>query len=351
MDAKTKKNIVKAIGIATGGISAVAIAAHISVYDKVFERYERPDYTLKPGMYCIDRYSNSLQRELVEFYSNDILLQGYYYKANRSKGLVILAHGIHSGADDYLPIVSYLLENRYSVFNFDYKGTYDSKGDSCVGMCESLVDLDNALKFLNEDVRFKKMDKFLIGHSWGGYAVTSVLALHDNIKACASIAGMRDGYTMIIEKGSQYAGKMALISKPVLDVYQRYLFKDYVEYNAIKGINKNNIPILIAHGVEDEVIDFELQSIIAHKEKITNPNVSYYIGKGVLGKHSSIWHSIDAYLYQQEIKSELKYLEINKGSSLNKEEKQEFYNKINHKLYSEVNKELFDKIIDMFNKA
>ena len=218
-------------------------------------------------------------------------------------------------------------------------------------MCESLVDLDNTLTYLNKDVRFKELNKFLIGHSWGGYAVTSVLSLHDEIKACASIAGLNDGYTMIYEKGSQYAGKLALLSKPFLDVYQRYLFKDYVEYNAVKGINKNNIPILIAHGVDDEVISYNLQSIIAQKEHITNPNVIYYIGKGVLGKHNSIWHSIESYIYQQEVKSELKYKEFEKGTELTDKEKQAFYKEVDHKLYSEINKELFDLIIKMFNNT
>ena len=350
MEKKTKKALVAALGVATGGVGAVTIAAHMAVYDKAFSRYDRPDYSLMAGMYNIEKYS-SLKRELISYPSDDVLLQGYYYKANKPKGLVIFAHGIHSGADDYLPIVSYLLDNKYSVFAFDYKGTYDSEGDSCVGMCESLVDLDNTLTYLNKDVRFKELNKFLIGHSWGGYAVTSVLSLHDEIKACASIAGLNDGYTMIYEKGSQYAGKLALLSKPFLDVYQRYLFKDYVEYNAIKGINKNNIPILIAHGVDDEVISYNLQSIIAQKEKITNPNVIYYIGKGVLGKHNSIWHSIESYIYQQEVKSELKYKEFEKGSELTDKEKQVFYKEVDHKLYSEINKELFDLIIKMFNNT
>lgn len=345
------KTIIAALGAAAGGIGGVGVAALIALYDKVFGRCERPDYSVKPGMYNYELYGKTLPRENIKYLSDDVVLQGYYYKAKKSKGLVIVAHGIKSGADDYLPMIEYMVNNNYSVFAFDYKGTYDSQGESTVGMCESLVDLSNTIDFLSNDSRFKKMNKFLIGHSWGGYAVTSVLSIKDNIKACASIAGMNDGYTIIYEKGNQYAGKLADSSKPFLNVYQRYLFKSYVDLNGVKGINESNIPVLIAHGVEDGVISFKLQSIISKANEITNPNVKYFIGKGLQGDHCDIWHSNESIIYKKELESELKLKEIIKDDDLSYEEKQEFYKNVNHRLYSEVNKELFDEIIKMFDST
>lgn len=351
MKEKNKRQLIAALGIATGSLSAVAVATHISIYDKFFSRYERPDYSIKPGLFCYDLIKDKISREEIDYKSDDVYLKGYYYKAKRSKGLVIIAHGLHSGGDDYIPIILYLLKNHYSVFSFNYKGTYESGGDSTVGMCESLVDLDHTIDFINSDSRFKNMPLFLIGHSWGGYAVTSVLSIKTNIKACACISAINDGYTIIMEKGQQYAGNLSLPSKPFFDVYQRYLFKNYVDYNGLKGINESNIPVLVAHGVEDEVISFNLQSIIAYKGKITNPNVIYYIGKGLQGGHNSILHSHKAIIYQKEIESDIKLNEMQTKKEMNYSQKQEFNKTINHELYSSVNEELMDMIIDMFNKT
>ena len=73
--------------------------------------------------------------------------------------------------------------------------------------------------------------------------------------------------------------------------------------------NDSNIPVLIAHGVDDKVIVFNKQSIISKKDEITNPHVSYYIGKGLQGEHTNILNSNEAIIYQKEVESELKLLE------------------------------------------
>lgn len=351
MTEKNKKNLIAAIGVATGSLSAISIATHMSIYDKFFSRYERPDYSIKPGLFCYDLIKDNVSRETIKYKSDDVNLVGYYYKAKKSKGLVIIAHGLHAGGDDYIPIILYLLENNYSVFSFNYKGTYESEGESTVGMCESIVDLDHTLDFINSDSRFKNMPIFLIGHSWGGYAVTSVLSIKDNIKACACISSLNDGYTIILEKGQQYVGKLTLPSKPFFDIYQRYLFKQYVEYNGVKGINESNIPVLIAHGVEDEIITFNSQSIISHKNEITNKNVIYYVGKGLQSGHTSILYSHEAIIYQKEIASEIKLKEMELKRELTYAEKIEFNKTINHKLYSSVNETLMSQIIEMFDNA
>ena len=242
-----------------------------------------------------------------------------------------------------------MVNRGYDVFSYDVTGTYDSKGDSTVGMCQSLVDLDGTLHYLKSQTAFSSMPLFLIGHSWGGYAVSSALSLHKEVRACACIAPMNNGYTVMVEKGEQYAGKAALISKPVFNVYQKMLFGDYVEFSGVKGINSVDIPVLIAQGVDDKVITYNGQSITAHKSEITNPNVIYYDGVGTQGDHNNIWHSIAAANYQSEVASGLKKLQLEKGEKLTREEKAAYYSGIDHRLYSEVNQPLMDKIIRMFD--
>ena len=348
---KKKKNALLAFAVATGSITTAAATAHIAVYDKIFQRYERPDYSITPGIVCVDRLDSNINKEEIRFYSDDVLLKGNYFTCNNAKGIVVMAHGIHGGADDYLSFVLYFLKHNFNVFSFNYKGTYDSAGDSTVGFCEALVDLDHAIDYILSNEKFNKLPLFLFGHSWGGYAVCAVLNLQGKIKACASVAGMNNGFTIISEKAEQYAGKLSTPTKPFFDLYQRFLFKNYIKYDAVKGINSCNIPIVLAHGIDDKIITFNKQSIVSYQSKFTNNNIKYYIGKGFQGDHTDILYSTNAMAYRKEIESEIKLLEIKKGSKLSYEEKQMFYKNVDHYKYSEVNEELMKLIIDTFNNA
>lgn len=350
-NSKKIKRIVALIAVLSGLSSGTVIASK-EIYDSFFDRYEKKELYNIYGEFDYSRVSSRLDRQTFYFPSGKVKLQGYFYPAKNSKGMVVVSHGMHAGADDYLPIICYLVENNFSVFAYDCKGTYNSEGDSTVGMITPLVDLDNALNFIKSDSYLSKQPLFLLGHSWGGYAVTSVLSLHKNVKACASIAPFNSGYTLIYEKGEQYVGKLAGgIPKLFLDSYQKILFKEYTKYNAVMGINSTNIPVLIAHGDRDSVIGFYEQSVISHKAEIRKENVIYYVGSGEQSGHNTIMHSKKAVKYQDEVKAKLKALKEEKGKNLSETDLKEFNKTINHTLYSEVNEELMNKIIDMFNKA
>ncbi len=350
MKSSKKKKIITAILGSLAGVSGSTIASMVIAYDAIYPRFERPNYLLKPGQYCIDRIKN-FNRE--EFYipSNTNKLKAYLYLPKNCKGLIVFVHGIRVGADDYLPIFKYLFDNDFGVLSFDATGTYDSEGESTVGACQSLVDLDNVIKFVKNDVRFNCYPLFTMGHSLGGYAASSVLALKDGIRACAVISAVKNGATIMTEKGAQYAGKIAKVAVPVYKCYQGILFGKYTGYDGIKGINESNIPVFIAHGVDDKVITYDVQSIFAYKDKITNPSVRYYIGKGINSGHDSIWHSEKSLLYKMQVESELKLLQIKYGRELSEQEKIEFFKTVDNALYSEVNTDLLDQIIEMFNET
>ena len=350
-NSKKIKRIVALIAVLSGLSSGTILAAK-EIYDSCFVRYEKKELYTIYGEFDYSRVANNLERKTFNFFSGKYKLQGYYYPATNSKGVVVVSHGMHSGADDYLPIISYLVKNDYSVFAYDCKGTYNSEGDSTVGMITPLVDLDHALTFIENDFYLSKQPIFLLGHSWGGYAVTSVLSLHKNVKACAAIAPFNSGYTLIYEKGEQYVGPLAGgIPKVFLDAYQKILFKNYTKYNAVKGINSTDIPVLIAHGDRDKVIGFNEQSVISHKNEIRKDNVYYYVGKDEHSGHNTIMHSKRAVKYQEEVKNRLVKLKEQHGKKPSEEVLKEFCNSIDHSLYSEVNEELMCQIIDMFNKS
>lgn len=333
------------------GISAATIVANIAIYDSFFERYERPNYDLYPGVYCYERIQDRLERECFKIPSGDNLLQAYYYPSDKARGLAVLAHGFHAGADDYLPLIEAIVNRGYSVITYDVTGTYSSGGDSVIGMCQSLRDIDQVLCYIKDDPRFVYMPKVVIGHSWGGYAAASVLALHDDIKAAALIAPMNNGSNVMIEKAEQYAGKFAYTAKPILDGYQKYLFGDYFNYNGVVGINSTDAPVLIAQGIDDTIITPGGQSITAHLDELTNPNVTIYWGEGSNGSHTGIWHSKESEEYQRVIASRIKKQEMDLGRKLTDSELSEIYSTVDHALYSQVNSELVDLIIDTFDKG
>lgn len=348
MDSKKKKVIIGLLATATG-ISAATATSSIVAYEKMFPRLERPDYALKAGEYCYERVRDRLLRTEFYYPVDDVRLKGYYYASAENKGLVVISHGMKSGGDDYLPMISYMVNAGYNVFSYNCRGTYESEGSDLVGMCQSLIDLEGTIKYIKSVDALSKMPLFLIGHSWGGYAATSVLSLCDGIRACASIAAMHDACMLMTEKAEQYVGKIGKFPEPFFNLYQKLIFGDYVNCNAIRGINQSNIPVLVAHGVTDETISYEKQSVVAYKDEITNPYVRYYVGEGLQGSHTGIWHSEASEAYQMQVKADLRALEKEKGK-LTYEEKAAFYSAVNHALYSEVNAELMNQIKQMFDE-
>ena len=348
---RKKKRIALIVAAALSGVAIANVTATILVHDSFFSRYERPNYALYPGLYSYERISSTLPRENLTVKSKNNSLAAYYYPSENARGLCVIAHGIHAGADDFLPWIEAIVKEGYSVLAYDVTGTYSSEGEGTVGMCQSLIDLDYVLNFANKDLRFRDLPKVLFGHSWGGYAVSSVLALHPEVRACVAVAPMHNGATMMIEKAEQYVGDFAKVGNPVLSVYQRILFGDYVKYNATVGINASNAHILIAQGKTDTIITPDGQSITAHLSELTNPNVKVYWTDGLQGSHNGILHSVEAEEYKNSTEARIKDLENKLSRKLTDEERIDFYKTVDHRLYSDVNAELLRLTIETFDKG
>ena len=350
-DAKT----VARIALRTG-LNAGAILAAKAAYDSFFKRYEKRDINTIFGEFDYSRVYERLPRTTFFFPSSQWKLQGYFYPCYNAKGMVVVCHGMHAGADDYIPFIEFFVRNGYAVFTYDCQGTYASEGDSTVGMCTPLVNLDHALTYIKNDKQLSQYPLFLFGHSWGGYAATSVLSIHKNIRGCAAVAPFNSGYTLLVEKGEQYMAPfsdMVRIDFPeeFLNAYQTLLFRDYAKYSAVKGINSTDIPVYIAHGNRDFVISFGHQSVISHKDAIRSKNVTYYIGTDVQSGHNTILHSPRAVAYQKKVEKDLKQLKKTYDRDLTQDELADFCNGIDHALYSEINMEMMQDILNMFNDA
>jgi alpha-beta hydrolase superfamily lysophospholipase len=350
-NARTLAKIALATGLQIGTILGAK-----ALYDSFFPRYEKRDINTVFGEFDYSRVDEKLPRTTFFFPSGPWKLQGYFYPCYGTKKMVVVCHGMRACSDDYLPFIAYFVRSGYAVFSYDCQGTCASEGDSTVGMCTPLVNLDHALTYIKNDRQLSQYQLYLFGHSWGGYAVTSVLSLHKNICGCAAVAPFNSGYTLIAEKGEQYAGSLTDslaggFPKNFLNTYQAMLFKDYTKFDAVKGINSTDMPVLIAHGTRDSVISFQHQSVISHKDEIRQKNVTYYVGTDAHGGHNTILHSERAVAYQKQVEQELKQLKKECDRELTQAEKAAFCKRVDHALYSEVNTELMQAIVDMFNKA
>ncbi len=350
-DAKALAGLALRTGLQLGTILGAKTA-----YDSFFKRYEKRDINTVFGEFDYSRVENKLQRTTFFFPSGRLKLQGYFYPCPNAKGMVVVCHGMHAGSDDYIPFIEYFVNNGYAVFSYDCQGTYASEGDSTVGMCTPLVNLDHALTYIKSNKRLSKYPLFLFGHSWGGYAATSVLSIHKNVRGCAAVAPFNSGYTLFVEKGDQYMAPFADMvkfdfPKDFLNAYQKLLFKDYTKYDAVRGINSTDIPVYIAHGTRDFVIGYAHQSVISHKDEIRSKNVTYYVGTGPQAGHNTILHSLRAVAYQEKVAKDLKQLKKEYDRDLTWEEQAEFCSGVDHALYSEVNGEMMQDILNMFNKA
>ncbi|MBP3392705.1 MAG: alpha/beta fold hydrolase [Clostridia bacterium] len=346
-----KKNTAKAVAVVTAvlvGVSALSIAQAIAVYDSFFPRYERSDPSLTPGMYVYARYEGRLKRESFFIPSGNNQLCAYYYPVTQPKALAVAVHGMHAGGDDLLPLIDRLVAEGYAVLSYDATATYSSSGEDGIGMCQFIRDLDAVLNYLAESDVYGAIPRVLIGHSLGGNAVASVLSLHQEIKAAVCIAAMTDASTLMVETARMYVHDIAYTVKPVFDVYQKYLFDDYTELNAVRGINDSQIPILLAQGLQDDVIPHDSIAVTAELEKITNPNVSVYYTDGSQGTHTGILQDADALTYRELVSDTLDAMEARKGAALTNAEKKAFYAGVDHRRYSAVNQELVARILDTF---
>jgi pimeloyl-ACP methyl ester carboxylesterase len=350
-DAKT----LAAIALRTG-LQAGTILGAKAAYDSFFKRYEKRDINTIFGEFDYSRVAERLPRTTFFFPSGRWKLQGYFYPCHEAKGLIVVCHGMHAGADDYIPFIECFVRNGYAVFTYDCQGTYASEGNSTVGMCTPLINLDHALNYIKKDKQLSRYPLFLFGHSWGGYAATSVLSIHKNIRGCAAIAPFNSGYTLFVEKGEQYMNPFSDMfqidfPKEFLNTYQTQLFRGYTKYNAVDGINSTDVPVYIAHGKRDFVIGFDHQSVISHRDEIRKKNVTYYIGTDTQAGHNTILHSTRAVAYQEKVEKDLKRLKKEFGRDLTQEEMTEFCNGVDHALYSEINAEMMQDILNMYNKA
>lgn len=318
-------------------------------FDDMFQRTKLSEFSVNVRYEDVkDQYD----RELLNFMSGKNKLQGYLYGVNNTKGLVVIAHGIGGGAENYMAQTLYFVDQGYQVFAFDNTGCYESEGVDCIGLPQSAIDLDAALSYIESESRFDGLPVFLFGHSWGGYAVTAVLNYSHDITAVASVAGFNDPMTMIMEWGERMMGVFAYVEFPYIYTYQKLLLGDDLTRRAVDGINKSDTPVLIIHGTDDEAVEYDGVGTINYRDEITNPNVEYYIREEEKQNgHGNLMYSLDAMNYVDELDEEYNQLYEQYDGEIDHETEVAFYSKADKQRASQLDDEFMQHIIAFYEKA
>ena len=260
-------------------LAVFSFALAKSVYDS---RYPRFDYVYPPD--------NSESCEMLSFESDGNTLMGYLYNRGGENGLVVVAPGLASGANEYSSQIEYLTESGLAVFAYDPTGSYYSEGESSVGFLQSIIDLNSALDYIEEKNNFGSSDIFLFGHSCGGYAVCAALSYDHDISAAVSVAGVNSAMEAVTSPVKARIGALAYSGYIQLYIYQSALFgTELVNLSAVESINGSDTAVMIVHGTDDETIPFDYGSIISHCDEIDNPLVEYKVcGEDGMDGHTNL---------------------------------------------------------------
>ncbi len=177
-------------------------------------------------------------------------LNGWFFKGKGDvKGAVLFLHGYSENISTQARVILWLVDAGYDVFIFDYRGHGRSEGEPSIGRVHG-----DAAAALDELMNMKdaRLDKgvFLFGQSMGGSIAVHTAA---NSKHKAAIrAVMLDApfasFQRIAKERAASTYKTRILN------YLVFLLDD--SHNALDWIGKvAPVPVLIAHGDKDEIVD------------------------------------------------------------------------------------------------
>lgn len=268
---KQKRSRILAITLAvvlflyvSGSIVAVEV-----IYGSLFHRVEEAD---EPGLLSYGDVAADYPREEITFSSGDALLTGWVYGQDSGDALVVMAHGLGSTAESYLPITCWLVDRGYCVLTYDATGTGASGGADTRGMSQSVLDLDAALCWVEETETLNELPLLIFGHSWGGYAAARILDYDHDVTATVSISGYDTPMGLMCETASSFCGPVVYAGYPFLYLKQWIRFGQAANGSAAAAVDASDVPVLLVHGTQDETIHWDgagLIDAVSRQEQVT----------------------------------------------------------------------------------
>lgn len=326
----------------------ILAAAQIITHFFLKQNFSRGEYSKYAPNYRYKDIRENYPRSNVSFKSGKNTLQGYIYGEENDKALLVFAHGIGWGHEVYLNAITRFVDNGWRVFAYDATGCCTSDGKGTMGLPQSALDLDNALTYVENDSELSKLPKFLMGHSWGGYAVSAVLNYGHDVKAVASVSGYAYPMETIEESIMGMLGKISVITKPFIWIDCFAAFGRNLNLSAVDGINKSNTPVLVIHGKEDTMIHYDGASIISKQPQIINPNVKYLTIEGKYCGHHNVFYSEKANDYMTAFNKQYDELSESYGGNLPESVKGEFFEGTDKATANQNNEYMLGEVLSFF---
>jgi alpha-beta hydrolase superfamily lysophospholipase len=217
------------------------------------------------------------------FYSLDgIKLNGWYIKANKGMPTVIYCHGQGENISMWQSIAEFLMKQGYGVFLIDYRGHGRSEGTpSESGL---YIDLESAIKYLQEDKNIQKDRMILWGRSLGGAVVADIASRDSEFEAVileSTFTNIRAAAIHLTEtKISE--GENHFWSHISTNFVKSYPMTQ--NFATDRKIVKIHSPLFIAASINDETIPCIMSEQLANR----NHHAELYISEEG-SHHSSEW--------------------------------------------------------------
>ena len=263
-------------------------------------------------------YADSYPRTNESFTLDGYTLRGHVYGAENTRGLIIFRHGIFSHHEEYLPLITAMVDKGWKVFAYDAIGCGESDGDSVLGMSQSPIDVEAAVRYAQESGMADDMKIALWGHSWGGYGVAAALARVDGVDACVTMSGFDSPMKILTNTAEQNFGILGSMQRPFLWLHTYLEFHDDADLSAADAIINSGVPTLIIHGTGDVTVPYDgvsIQSAIVERtQDVDNAPVSIII-KDTPGRdgHNDYFYSPASQAYLNENYEQLNEMLDEKG--------------------------------------
>ena len=224
-------------------------------------------------------FSNLLCEDVTFNSNKNEELHGYLYSSDTltPKGVVVYAHGYNAGgSNSTMMFANYFVSNDYYYFTYDITANGLSEGNNQRGLVQGVLDLDKAISCVKAMDKTKDYPIMLLGHSWGGYSVGSVLKMHPDVKAVCSLSGFNSALDLMASTASKKVGSfLTNASLPYLKIYENWVFGKNYKLNAIDGFKSSECKVLIMHSSDDKIIDMNYGYNKYYKEFKDNPRFTF----------------------------------------------------------------------------
>lgn len=302
--------------------------------------YQRADDTGCVFYFTKDNFEGLKGEEFTFYSSLGHKLEGcfYYYDGFNEERLIIFEHGMGSGHTGYMTEIERLCRAGYRVFSYDHTGCMKSGGETTNGFAQSLRDLDDAVKAIKADERYKDLALSVMGHSWGGFSSLNISAIHPEIEKIVAMSGF-----VCVEEivKSFFKGILSPFGKRIIEI-EKSSNPEYIKYNAVNSLRNTKSRVLVIHSDDDKTVLKENSIDILERELKGRENISFL---RLSGKNHNPNYTKDAVEYKDKFFADFQKALKKKVLSSN-EAKKAFKENYDWKRMTAQDEEVWEKVLE-----